>query len=263
MNESTFEEVASFRLSRMNLFVAGGLFGLFMIAFTTLLIATTPLREYIPGYGSVAEQRRLIRLSSQLDSIENQLMYKDYFIQNLQNLVTGKQPVSSFKAYKDSTVNYAAISNIKSKEDSLLRSEVIRSEALGNTKTKDSKTSTMVFFAPVKGMVSEAYNPSINHFAIDITAPKNEAVKAVADGSVILAAWTAETGHILLISHAQDIISVYKHNSSLLKKQGDHVRAGEPIAFMGNSGELTSGPHLHFELWLGGKPVNPVDYITF
>lgn len=262
LNESTFEEVASFRLSRMNLFVAGGVFGIFLILITTVIIAYTPLREYIPGYGNVAEQRRLLDLSAKADSIENELMYKDFFIQNLQNLVMGKEPVESFKAYKDSTINYRQIANVKSKDDSLLRQEVSHVQSSGGA-TRAVKSQAIVFIPPVKGMISETYNPSINHLAIDITGPKNEAVKAVADGTVILSDWTAETGHVLLISHSPDFISVYKHNASLLKKQGDHVKAGEPIAFMGNSGELTSGPHLHFELWLNGKAVNPNDYITF
>lgn len=246
----------------MNLFVAGGLFGIFMILVTTVIIAYTPLREYVPGYGSVAEQRRLIELSAQADSIENELMYKDFFIQNLQNLVMGKEPVESFQAFKDSTINYQQIANVKSKDDSLLRAEMSSNEYMGGT-SRMANSPSIVFMPPLKGMISEGYNPAISHLALDITGPKNEAVKAVADGTVILADWTAETGHVLLVYHAPDFISVYKHNASLLKKQGDQVRAGEAIAFIGNSGELSSGPHLHFELWLSGKPVNPTDYITF
>jgi len=245
----------------MNLFVAGGVFAMFMILVTTFIIAFTPLREYVPGYGSVAEQRQLLELSALADSMENELMYKDYFIQNVQNLVMGRQPVESFKTFKDSSVNYQNIANVKSSEDSLLRAEMSGPEYSGTSARV--KAQATVFIPPVKGMVSEAFNPAINHFALDLTAPKNEVVKAVGDGSVILSAWTAETGHVLVIFHAPDFISVYKHNASLLKKQGDHVKAGEPIAFLGNSGEQSSGPHLHFELWLNGKPVNPNDYITF
>lgn len=245
----------------MNLFVAGGVFALFMVLITTFIIAFTPLREYVPGYGSVAEQRKLIELSALADSMENELMYKDYFIQNVQGLVMGREPVQSFKAFKDSTVNYRAIANVKSPEDSMLRAEVSGFSRTSGTAVP--KAGTIVFMPPVKGVLSEGYNPLIDHLAIDITAPKNEAVKSVADGSVILSAWTAETGHVLVIFHAPDFISVYKHNALLLKKQGDLVKAGDPIAFIGNSGEFTSGPHLHFELWLNGKPVNPNDYITF
>lgn len=261
LNETTFEEVTSFRLSRMNLFVAGGVFALFMILVTTLLIAFTPLREYIPGYGNVGEQRKLLELSALADSMENELLYKDYFIQNVQGLVMGREPVESFKTFKDSTINYRDIKNVKSPEDSLLRAEMSGPGYSG--KSRAVKSSGLVLMPPVKGMVSEAYNPAINHLAMDITAPKNEVVKAAADGSVLLSAWTAETGHVLVIFHASDFVTVYKHNASLLKKQGDHVQAGEPIAFVGNSGELSNGPHLHFELWLKGKPVNPNDYITF
>lgn len=262
LNESTFEEVTSFRLSRMNLFVAGGVFAILTVLVTTFIIAFTPLREYVPGYGSVAEQRKLLELSALADSMENELLYKDYFIQNIQGLVMGRQPVESFKTFKDSTVNYKEIANTKSSDDSILRAEMNGPEYSG-TATRVTKTRTMVFFPPIKGMVSAPFNPAVNHFAIDVTGPRNEAVKAVADGSVILSEWTAETGHVLVLFHAPDFISVYKHNASLLKKQGDLVKAGEPIAFMGNSGELTSGPHLHFELWLNGRPVNPNDYITF
>jgi len=260
LNETTFEEVTSFRLSRMNLFVIGGVFSIFMISVTTVIIAFTPLREYIPGYGSVAEDRKLLDLSAKADSLEEHLMYKDFFIQNIQNLVMGREPVESFQTFKDSTVNYAAIANVKSKEDSMLRAEVSGAEYEG---VRPVKNSAMLFLSPVKGMLSQKFNPGKNHFAVDIAAPKSEVVKAVADGSVILAAWTSETGNVLLIAHANEYISVYKHNASLIKKQGDFVKAGEPIAFVGSSGELSSGPHLHFELWQKGKPLNPVDYITF
>lgn len=261
MNESTFEEVTSFRLSRMNLFVAGGVFSIFMVLVTTVIIAFTPLREYIPGYGSVAEQRRLLELSAMTDSMENQLLYKDYFIQNIQNLVLGKEPVETFQAFKDSSVNYREIENIKSPEDSALRAEMSGPEYRGS-KT-GIKSRAIVFMPPVKGMISAPFMSGGNHAALDITASKNETVKAVADGTVLLSAYTAETGHVLMLQHASEFISVYKHNASRLKKQGEFVKAGEPIAFIGNSGELTSGPHLHFELWLKGRPVNPTDYITF
>lgn len=261
-NETTFEEVTSFRLSRMNLFVAGGVFSIFMVLITTVIIAFTPLREYIPGYGNVSEQRKLLELSALADSMETELLYKDFFIQNMQNLVLGKQPVETFQAFKDSAVNYREIPNVRSKEDSLLRAEITEedfSQAGGKISAKGQK----VFFPPVKGMISAGFNPAKNHPALDITGPKNETVKAAADGTVVMASFTAETGHVIIVAHGDEFISVYKHNSTLLKTQGDYVKAGEPLAFMGNSGELSSGPHVHFELWWKGKPVNPADYILF
>jgi murein DD-endopeptidase MepM/ murein hydrolase activator NlpD len=245
----------------MNLFVAGGVFSIFMVLVTTVIIAFTPLREYIPGYGSVAERRKLLELSAMTDSMENQLLFKDYFIQNIQNLVLGKESVETFQVFKDSSVNYREIENIKSPEDSALRAEMSGLEhGGGNTGIKNR---AIVFMPPVKGMISAPFMSGGNHAALDITASNNEAVKAVADGTVLLSAYTAETGHVLIVQHASEFISVYKHNASRLKKQGEFVKAGEPIAFIGNSGELTSGPHLHFELWLKGRPVNPTDYITF
>ncbi len=246
----------------MNIFVAGGVFSIFMVLVTTVIIAFTPLREYIPGYGSVAEQRKLLQLSALADSMETELLYKDFFIQNIQNLVMGREPIETFQAFKDSTVNYSKIPNVRSKEDSLLREEVMGEELSGGA-TRASTRGKVVFFPPVKGMITARFNPAQGHTAIDIAAPKNETVKAAADGTVIVASFTAETGHVLVLAHQEEFISVYKHNSTLLKKQGDYVKAGEPLAFMGSSGELSSGPHLHFELWWKGKPVNPADYIIF
>lgn len=246
----------------MNVFVTLGVFGIFTVLTTTLIIALTPLREYIPGYGSLAEQRKLLELWALADSMETELLYKDFFIQNIQNLVMGREPVESFQLFKDSTVNYAKIPNVRSGEDSLLREEVMGDELRGGT-MRAGTGGKVVFFPPVKGMITANFDPARGHTAIDIASRKNEAVKAAADGTVILSSFTAETGQVLVVAHDEEFISVYKHNSYLLKKQGDHVKAGEPLAFMGSSGELSSGPHLHLELWWKGKPVNPADYIIF
>jgi murein DD-endopeptidase MepM/ murein hydrolase activator NlpD len=129
--------------------------------------------------------------------------------------------------------------------------------------SKTNDISSFFFFTPVKGTVTNVFNSAEKHFGVDIAAAPNEAIKATLDGTVILSAWTSETGYIITIQHSNNLVSVYKHNSALLKKAGTYVKAGEAIAIIGNSGEYTSGPHLHFELWYNGSPVNPKDYIAF
>jgi murein DD-endopeptidase MepM/ murein hydrolase activator NlpD len=130
-------------------------------------------------------------------------------------------------------------------------------------KGSSSSISNYFFFTPVQGIISNGYNPTGRHYGIDIVSKKNEAIKSILDGTVIFSAWTLQTGYVIAIQHQSDIISIYKHNSVLLKREGDFVKAGDPIAIIGETGELSTGPHLHFELWYNGKPVNPREYITF
>ncbi|MBE0641828.1 MAG: M23 family metallopeptidase [Bacteroidales bacterium] len=185
----------------------------------------------------------------------------------------GKEIVDKIPDLPDTSSNNRDIRLSPSAEDSLLRREVeaqrdqysgrTLGEAQGLRSVKEHEVSSFLFYTPIKGIIVNYFNPSINHYGIDIVTQRNEPVKAVYDGHVIFSDWTLETGYVIGIAHSGDLISVYKHNASLLRKQGHFVRAGDPIAIVGNSGELTSGPHLHFELWHNGLPVNPQDYIAF
>lgn len=271
MNDETLEERLTFRLSRLNVFVVLGTLTIILIILTSILIAFTPLREYIPGYTNVGLQKKLYELQIKTDSIEKGLEKRDLFIQNMKDVMNGKDLSTDVPLTKDTLHKYNNIKLKKSPEDSLLRAEVenqgkynlYRFENSENIRQKDISIGKVLFFVPLKGVITNEFNPSQNHYGVDIVSKQNEAIKCVLDGTVILSNWTLETGYTIVIQHQQNIVSVYKHNSALLKKEGEFVKAGDPIAIIGQTGELTTGPHLHFELWSDGNPVNPKDYINF
>jgi murein DD-endopeptidase MepM/ murein hydrolase activator NlpD len=271
ITDDTLEERFTFRLSRMNVFVALGTLTIVLIFLTTILIAFTPLREYIPGYSNVGLTRRLYRLQAITDSIERDLQMKDRFIRNMQDIIGGKDLSDKVPMLKDTLRRYKNISLKRSADDSLLRLEVEnqskynlnRLDFRENTEPKKASLGGVLFFSPLKGVVTSEFDPLKRHYGIDIVARDNEAVKSVLDGTVLLTNWTLETGYVITVQHFSNIVSIYRHNSALLKRAGDLVRAGEPIAIVGNTGELSRGAHLHFELWSDGTPVNPNDYISF
>ncbi|WP_421751402.1 M23 family metallopeptidase [Croceimicrobium sp.] len=265
LNDDTFEEKLSFKLSRLNVFVVSGLSVILLIAGTTLLIAFTPLREYIPGYSSTALKRDAIRLAQVTDSLENQLNYNSLFLKNIQGVINGQEPLDLSDDQVVDSLNQSQINLSISKDDSLLR-KMVEEEEQFNIPVEGRRRlnlESLNFFIPIKGLVTQSFNPEEEHLGIDIVAKENEVIKATQDGRVIFAEWTAETGYVMIIQHAEKFISVYKHNSALLKSQGQDVSSGEPIAIIGNSGELSSGPHLHFELWYNGYAVDPQEYISF
>ena len=271
MNDETLEERFTFRLSRLNVFVALGTMTIILIFLTSILIAFTPLREYIPGYTNVGLQRRLYELQIKTDSIEKDLKKKDLFINTLKDIINGKDMPSEAPVTVTARQNYSNVKIRKSAEDSLLRLEIesqnrynlLRNGSPDNKPGLNKIVGNILFFTPMKGIITNDFNPGAGHFGVDLVAKKDEAIKAVYDGTVILSEWTLETGYVIILQHQQNLLSVYKHNSALLKKCGEFVKAGDPIAILGESGEFTSGPHLHFELWNNGNPVNPKDYITF
>lgn len=264
LNDDTFEEKLSLKLSRLNVFFIAGFLIIFLITATTLLISLTPLREYIPGYSSTALRRKAFELSLATDSLERQLNYNQRYLLNIRNIIDGK-PTLNFEdtAVTDSVVK-AELNKAISKEDSMLRLMVEEEEQFNITSNRgNSELKRLSFFTPIKGLITNHFNPRENHLGIDVVAKKNEVVKSCQEGIVVFSEWTSETGYTLILQHRGNFISVYKHNSSLLKEQGENVKAGEPVAIIGNSGELTTGPHLHFELWFDGNPVNPENYISF
>jgi murein DD-endopeptidase MepM/ murein hydrolase activator NlpD len=271
MRDDTLEERLSFRLTRMNVFVALGTLIIVLIFLTTILIAFTPLREYIPGYTNVGLQKDLYDLQLKTDSIELEMARKDLFIQNLKQIIGGGDIPEDRALPNDAEIRYANIQITRSVEDSLMRSEVesqtkyslLQIEPADMSSQRNTSLGNVLFFTPIRGVITNRFNLQEKHFGVDIVARRNEAIKSVLGGTVIFSDWTVETGYVIGIQHPHGIISVYKHNSALLKKVSDLVKAGEVIAIIGQTGELTSGPHLHFELWSDGTPVNPTDYISF
>jgi len=271
MNDDTLEERLTFRLSRLNVFVALGTLTILLIFLTSILIAFTPLREYIPGYSSVGLQKKLYELNLKTDSIEKALNRKNVYLQNIRDVINGKDLTENKPLVKDTVHKYGDIRMKRSEDDSLLRLDVeskakynlYKAESGEGPGTAKGSIGGVLFFTPLKGVITNGFDAGKKHYAVDVVAKQNEAIKTVLDGRVILAAWTLETGFVVAIQHSQNIVSVYKHNSALLIKEGDYVKAGEPVAIIGETGELSTGPHLHFELWYEGKPVNPKDYISF
>lgn len=272
LDEDSFEEKLSFRLSRLNVFVVTGLLAIILVFLTSYLIAFTPLREYIPGYKDTNIQKELYELQLKADSIEAAVKAKDLFIMNMKRVISGEEPESAkatpVKSDSAARSKYTGIRNTRGREDSLLRAEV-ESQSRYNLRPDQKATphspslSKLSFFTPLKGVITNRFNPSRQHFGLDVVSARNEAIKAAYDGTVIFSEWTAETGYVIAVQHIDNVVTVYKHNSVLLRKQGAYVKAGESIAIIGESGELSTGPHLHFELWINGRAVDPEQYISF
>jgi murein DD-endopeptidase MepM/ murein hydrolase activator NlpD len=266
--DETFEEVLNLKLTRLNLLaLLGGCIFIFLIIVISV-IAYTPVRELIPGYPNEKTIRTIYMNNYRLDSLEKEIEKRDAYFENLRRIIAGEKPEQGMEEGKTSTGKVTvAVNPGKSKADSALRNQVEPKDqfalsAIENRKIRPALFNVL-FFPPVKGMVTNAFNNQQGHYGTDIVAATNEVVKATLPGTVTMAGWTIETGYVIEIQHADNLISIYKHNAELLKHMGDRVKAGEPIAIIGNSGELTTGPHLHFELWYNGSPLNPQDYISF
>jgi murein DD-endopeptidase MepM/ murein hydrolase activator NlpD len=267
LNDDTFEEKFALRLTPLGLLILFGSVTIIMTFLVISLVAFTPLREYIPGYGNVDQKRELIILTARADSLEESMEAKDWFIKNIGDVLAGKTEGKPEKPNKDTSVNYSGVNVSPSANDSLLRNEIESADKYSLNITDKSKPvnsiSSFVFFSPVKGLVSSSFNLREEHFGTDISAKENEFIKATLDGTVVFAGFTSADGYVVQIQHSNNLVSVYKHNSEIAVRVGDYVKAGKPIAIIGNTGETSNGPHLHFELWYNGSPVNPQDYILF
>lgn len=265
INEDTFEERLTFKLTRLNVFIFGGIFSILLIIGTIFLIAFTPLREYIPGYSSTKLKKEATQLVYKVDSLQQILLVNNMYIDNVKELLTGK--ISEVQFDKDSIFQVVNLDkdsvNLEPSQADLEFRLDIESEDRYSIFNEATKDAGIVFFAPVSGTLTDGYNLKSKHFAVDIAVEQGTPVKSVADGTVIFAEWTAQTGHVVIVEHTGGFISIYKHNTALHKEQGDLVKSGEVIASAGDTGELSTGPHLHFELWNEGYPVNPINYIDF
>lgn len=267
LNDNSFAEKFSLRLSPLSIIILISSVTILMTALVISLVAFTPLREYIPGYGNVNDRKDILLLSSKADSLESTLAAKDWYLQNLIDVFSGKTEGKTPKQLKDSTGKYEKINTKPSAEDEKLRKD-IETNQLASTSDKVSanKLSSLnhfFFFTPIQGIVTTSYNLSDEHLGTDIVAKEDDLIKATLDGTVIFAGYTSDDGFVIQIQHSNNLTSVYKHNSSINKKVGDFVKAGEPIAVIGNSGENSKGAHLHFELWYNGLSINPQDYVVF
>lgn len=262
LNDNTFEEKISFNLSRLNVFVFAGFSVIALIGLTTIFIAFTPLREFIPGYSSTALKKKAYVLTHKTDSLTVALEINKKQLHSIRRVLMG----DVFSKDTTSTGTTSETSQFEaipaSSEDSLLRRNVEREDKY-NLLESDYNQESFVLFPPIKGSISEGFHQDTKHYAVDVVAAEGTPVKSVADGRVIFAEWTAETGYVLIIDHGNQLLSVYKHNSAINKSQGDFVKTGEVISFSGTTGELSTGPHLHFELWSKGYPLDPTNFIDF
>jgi murein DD-endopeptidase MepM/ murein hydrolase activator NlpD len=266
MNDETFEERVSLRLTPLGILVLLSAITIVMTTLLVSLVAFTPIREYIPGYADVNMRRDLYTLKVKADSLELVEKNRAVYLENLKIVLTGADSAGTIVVPRDTTSNYDNIDFRPSKEDSLLRAEIEAMNekyALELGGVKRGGIAGFFFFAPIRGTVTSSFNPREEHLGTDIAAEENEAVKAALDGTVLSSSWSVEDGHVVMIQHANNLVTVYKHNAAVLKKNGQYVKAGEPIAIVGNTGENSTGPHLHFEVWYNGAPVDPQDYVTF
>lgn len=264
LNEDTFEEQLHFRLSRLNVMIMSILL-VTMISFGVFsLIAYTPIKEYIPGYASSQIRQQSLENYLKVDSLQFAYEQNLRYLNSIKSALRGELDLTSLNRdsiLKD-TFQRRLPETFRTQEDSLLRAEVEQEDRY-NFFESDASTTVNTFFPPVQGIVSNGFDAATSHFAVDIAVEEGAPIKAIATGTVILAEWSAQTGYFIILKHPEELLSVYKHNKEVYVNQGDVVTEGQVIAAAGNTGELSTGWHLHFELWVEGYPINPEDVIDF
>ena len=270
INEDSYEEAFSVRLSLLNVLTVGGAFFIITVTLVTYLIAFTDLREFIPGYPDANQRLLIVRNAQRVDSLMHIVNRRDMFINNIQMVLRGEVPDTDEITEHKEQISSAPAQQIvfeRSEHDSIFRKQIENEEKFNFSAFIPSNSiatmETNFFFTPLKGLISNSFGSFQRHYGVDIVATAGARVSAIMDGVVTFSGWTVETGYVIQIQHPDNLISIYKHNERLLKQVGEVVKAGDAIAKVGNSGEYTTGPHLHFELWHDGTPLNPEDYINF
>ena len=264
VNEKTLEKKKLISSSTFSLAASSFVVFLFLLSASFLLIYFTPLKEYFRGYTSIELRQNSVENSMKLDSLENLYIMQSNYINSLKDLLSGnisyEELDENIGRSDNKTIELEIVAT--NQEDSLLRA-LVEEEDKYNAFDIQGERFTTVLFPPVKGGLSSAFDINSKHYGVDIVMPENSPVHSISEGIVVFSEWTSATGFVIIIEHLNGLTSIYKHNSSIVKNQGDRVGTGEIIAFTGNTGELTTGPHLHFELWYQGEPVDPQSYIEF
>ena len=269
LNDETFEEKFSLTLTRMNVWIFLSTIAVVLIMLTASAIIYTPLKYFIPGFGDYNYRSQIVSLTFRTDSLENALEQRELWLDNISNVVNGK--VDTAKKTPVSGTKHSDTAHISepTDEEKQLRKDVDEEESYALSYKIDKKEGVNAqlnefhFFPPVGGYVTDEYDPKKEHYGIDIAAPADAPVKATLDGTVVSAGWNYETGYVIAIQHKDNIISIYKHNAKIFKNVGNFVKAGDVIATVGSTGELSTGSHLHFEIWHNGTSLNPKDYVIF
>jgi len=264
-NDSTIQTVWSIKLTPIKVVTLGGLGAVLLILFTTVIIAYTPLRENIPGYPSAKVRQQIILNYMMVDSLENEIKTRDNYFEEIKTLFQGEVPVDESQIVdpgsKTHEVKFKSLNADSLFQDKLLEEKL--SLSISTNPKRLTSIANIHFFTPLRGLITNKFNAKTEHLAVDVVGALNARISNVLDGTVIFAGWTMDTGYSIYIQHENNIISAYKHNAELLKAIGEKVKAGDVIAIMGNTGELTTGPHLHFELWYNGVALDPEAYIDF
>lgn len=264
-NETTLEEVWSFHLSKLSAFTSLALFAFFLIAVTSLIIIKTPIRNYLPGYLDVEIRKEIVQNALRADSLERMLTVQALYLDNVAGILSGTLPIDSIKTI-DSLAQADANFEIprSAAEQKFLRT--LEEEEKYNLTVLNPTaflSEGVFFYKPVSGIISSSYDANIRHYGIDIAAEPKESVIATLDGTVVYTGFDPNYGNVIQVQHKNGFLSIYKHNELILRQLGDQVVAGEAIALVGNTGKLSTGSHLHFELWYKGVPMNPEEYIVF
>ncbi|MFT5336741.1 MAG: biotin carboxyl carrier protein [Luteibaculaceae bacterium] len=268
LNEQSFEERFSSRLSPLNVITGIGVAFLVVAFIFISTIVFTPIKEFIPGYTDSNVREMAIEASLKVDSIEGVLRIRDQYVQNLLAILHGNPPMDSIDVMGEDGLKYANLDFDKSDKDSILRKQVEEEDRFNFSLTDDKPILDMglgeiYFFTPLKGEISQKFNAIEEHYGVDIVTEEGASVQSVLPGTVVFSGWTQEGGNVVQILHEGELLSVYKHNSKIFTEVGQKIKAGESIAIVGNTGEFSTGPHLHFELWRKGIPVNPEHIIEF
>ena len=264
-SEDTFEEKFSFKANKINALIIILVYSIILISFTISIVFFTQLREMVPGYSSTDLLNRATYLTKKIDSLEQQIALNNKFYKSIEDVLSGniEEFVPRDELSVDSSLTNSDFVTVSpNSQDSILR-KYVENEDKFNLTNNELIIENKMFFSPIKGEITQSFNFNENHFAIDIAADIGTPVKSVLDGKIIFSEWSLETGYVVVIDHGENIISVYKHNSKILKEQNDFVQAGEVIAYSGNQGNLSTGPHLHFELWKNGTPIDPEPLLNF
>ena len=260
LNDGTFEERVSLKITPIKIILITFILSLLLIFLTLLLFYFTPLKEYIPGKTNAETQKNLIKLAVDVDSIRAHTEERDLYLKHLKTILNGGVVKTDFLREDSKVVEKNNSLNI-SKEDSLFRLRV--EEKSNGDYISLSSEPNIYFINPVSGTLIDGYNIENKHLGVDLVCKENSIICSVSEGVVVTSDWTKETGFVIAVQHPRGFLSFYKHTSVLLKEVGEYVQGGDPIAIVGNSGEFTSGPHLHFELWKNGQSLDPENYISF
>ena len=264
-NEENFAEKTTFRFNYARLFLLGSLLGLALLALAIWFV-TVLLDQWLdPRHVQMVANRQVLELSMQIDSLEREVNHKDIYIENIRRILSGDIITDTLEASPETSLQSSDLSVAIQPIDSQFRAEFEGTELSSlsiNVSSSISELREIYLFSPLDGIVTDGFDPRQDHYGVDLVAKENEPVRCVADGVVIMSSWTLDGGYVIAVQHSGNLLSVYKHNSELFKNVGNFVVAGEVIATIGNTGELTSGPHLHLELWHNGNPVNPQEYIA-